>query len=113
MADHDRDLLHLSREDKVRSSFNCLPRCCFRNSSQHLKIKCSDFISRIGARDGRRRSASFHYDPLSYAMNFEDDTDDRYVDSLIRRDFAGRSSSSTRISSSSDSSRPRELAVSS
>ncbi|CAK8563522.1 unnamed protein product [Lathyrus sativus] len=38
----------------------------------HLKEKCSNFISRL-SRHRRRHSADFHYDPLSYALNFEDD----------------------------------------
>ncbi|CAI8610454.1 unnamed protein product [Vicia faba] len=39
----------------------------------HLKEKCSNFISRL-SRHRRRHSADFHYDPFSYALNFEDDT---------------------------------------
>ncbi|XP_054822723.1 uncharacterized protein LOC129321019 [Prosopis cineraria] len=124
MADRDHGLSPLSRKDKARSS-SCLPHCCFhhhtaaksrtyRNSS-HFKGKCSDFISRIGSRQGRRQSADFHYDALSYAMNFEDhadSNDERYVGDVTRRDFVARlpaSPLSTRISS--DSSRSREVAA--
>ncbi|XP_027333583.1 uncharacterized protein LOC113848320 [Abrus precatorius] len=54
----------------------------------HLKDKCCNFISRIG-RHRRRHSADFHYDPLSYALNFEDDAgDEKSVDDL--RSFSAR-----------------------
>lgn len=87
MAEHD--LSPLSRKGKGRYSF-FLPRCCFQHrqtaakprmlrSQSHLKEKYNSFISRIG-RHRRRHSADFHYDALSYALNFEDDaaTDDQY-----------------------------------
>ncbi|KAJ1385890.1 hypothetical protein SESBI_41294 [Sesbania bispinosa] len=97
-----------SLKNKLRSSL-CLS-CCFphhrvrprivRSSSlhhkpsrstadfPHLKEKCCNFISRIG-RHRRRHSAEFHYDALSYALNFEDDaSDERPVDDL--RSFSAR-----------------------
>ncbi|XP_019453175.1 PREDICTED: uncharacterized protein LOC109354849 [Lupinus angustifolius] len=63
--------------------------CCFphnrirprivRSSSlqkpRGFKEKCTNFISRIGRRR-RRHSADFRYDPLSYALNFEDNAAD-------------------------------------
>ncbi|KAB2080254.1 hypothetical protein ERO13_A05G056900v2 [Gossypium hirsutum] len=41
----------------------------------HIKEKCKSFISRIG-KGGRKQynSSDFSYDPLSYALNFEDET---------------------------------------
>ncbi|KAF7838902.1 Retrovirus-related Pol polyprotein from transposon TNT 1-94 [Senna tora] len=55
----------------------------------HLKEKCNRFISRIG-RHRRRHSADFHYDALSYALNFEDEVidDGRPVDDF--RSFSAR-----------------------
>ncbi|PNX99288.1 hypothetical protein L195_g022553 [Trifolium pratense] len=48
----------------------------------HLKEMCSNFISRI-THHRRRHSADFHYDALSYALNFEDDAnDDKSVNDL-------------------------------
>jgi hypothetical protein len=48
----------------------------------HLKEKCSNFFSRI-THHRRRHSADFHYDALSYALNFEDDAnDDKSVNDL-------------------------------
>ncbi|CAL0330451.1 unnamed protein product [Lupinus luteus] len=92
----------ISLKNKLKSTL--FLSCCFphnrisprlvRSSSLHhkprglithfpyLKEKCSNFISRI-ARHRRRHSADFHYDALSYALNFEDDaTDDRAVHDL-------------------------------
>ncbi|CAJ1944735.1 unnamed protein product [Sphenostylis stenocarpa] len=54
-----------------------------------LKEKCCNFIKRIGGRHRRRHSADFHYDALSYALNFEDDaSDERSVDDL--KSFSAR-----------------------
>jgi hypothetical protein len=48
----------------------------------YLKEKCSNFFSRI-THHRRRHSADFHYDALSYALNFEDDAnDDKSVNDL-------------------------------
>lgn len=98
-----------SLKNKIRSSL-CLS-CCFphhrvkprivRSSSlqsksrstttdfPHLmKEKCCNFISQIG-RHRRRHSADFHYDALSYALNFDDDaSDERPIDDL--RSFSAR-----------------------
>jgi len=54
----------------------------------HLKEKCTNFISRI-VHHRRRHSADFHYDALSYALNFEDDAnDEKSVNDL--RSFSAR-----------------------
>ncbi|GMY35718.1 hypothetical protein FCV25MIE_30960 [Fagus crenata] len=37
-----------------------------------IKDKCKNFMSRIGGRHGRRHSADFKYDPLSYSLNFDE-----------------------------------------
>lgn len=53
-----------------------LSSCWFRNKTTHdhneIRGKCKSFIHRMG-RHRRHVSAEFSYDPLSYAMNFEDD----------------------------------------
>ncbi|KAL2338471.1 hypothetical protein Fmac_012917 [Flemingia macrophylla] len=50
-----------------------------------LKEKCCNFISRLGSRHRRRHSADFHYDALSYALNFEDAAaDERSADFSAR-----------------------------
>ncbi|KAK7265150.1 hypothetical protein RJT34_32766 [Clitoria ternatea] len=95
-------------KNKLRSSL-CFS-CCFphhrvrpklvRSASLHtksrpsdfsflqLKDKCCNFISRIG-RHRRHHSADFHYDALSYALNFEEDAgDERSVHDL--RSFSAR-----------------------
>ncbi|KAG4959705.1 hypothetical protein JHK87_036338 [Glycine soja] len=97
---------------KNRLRFSLCLSCCFphqrvrprivRSASLHnkprstdfpfpqLKEKCCNFINRIGGRHRRRHSAEFHYDALSYALNFEDDAtaDERYVDEL--KSFSAR-----------------------
>ncbi|KAE9602336.1 hypothetical protein Lal_00050240 [Lupinus albus] len=76
-------LVHSSSLQKPRGLITAFP---------HLKEKCTNFISRIG-RHHRRHSADFHYDPLSYALNFEDNAaDDRSVHDL--KSFSARLPSS-------------------
>ncbi|KAI9126096.1 hypothetical protein K1719_003514 [Acacia pycnantha] len=105
----------LSFKDKLKSSLCYL--CCFHHHHQHdddhqrkpklvrssslqhrpshsfdlphLKEKCSNFISRIG-RHRRRHSADFHYDSLSYALNFEDDAMDEDRPASDLRNFSAR-----------------------
>ncbi|KAG4932835.1 hypothetical protein AAZX31_17G102200 [Glycine max] len=98
---------------KNRLRFSLCFSCCFphhqrvrprivRSASLHnkprstdfpfpqLKEKCCNFINRIGGRHRRRHSADFHYDALSYALNFEDyaTADERHVDEL--KSFSAR-----------------------
>ncbi|TKY54751.1 hypothetical protein E2542_SST19163 [Spatholobus suberectus] len=98
-----------SLRNRLRSSL-CLS-CCFRHQRvtpkivrsaslhnkprsmdfpfPHLKDKYCNFISRIGGRHRRRHSADFHYDALSYALNFEDAAaDERSVEDL--KSFSAR-----------------------
>ncbi|KAJ8533510.1 hypothetical protein K7X08_006834 [Anisodus acutangulus] len=70
--------------------------CWFRNKITHdhnspeIRGKCKSFIHRMG-RQRRHVSADFSYDPLSYAMNFEDEETsfDDYED-FPARNFAAR-----------------------
>ncbi|CAN4076899.1 unnamed protein product [Withania somnifera] len=70
--------------------------CWFRNKTTHdqsfpeIRGKCKSFIHRMD-RQRRHVSADFSYDPLSYAMNFEDDETsfDDYED-FPARNFAAR-----------------------
>ncbi|TMW84477.1 hypothetical protein EJD97_025117 [Solanum chilense] len=67
----------------------------FRNKIKHdhnsnspeIRGKCKSFIHRMG-RHRRHVSADFSYDPLSYAMNFDDDDDDD--EEFPERNFAAR-----------------------
>ncbi|KAH7860831.1 hypothetical protein Vadar_018510 [Vaccinium darrowii] len=51
-----------------------------------IRNKCRDLISRIGCHRRRCSSADFKYDPLSYALNFDqggfDDDDDYYYERI-------------------------------
>lgn len=111
MADDPIPESSLSFKEKLRSSFCFF--CCFhhhhhasvkpklvRSSSlqnkpsrtydlPHLKEKCNKFISRIG-RHHRRHSADFHYDALSYALNFEDEAIDDKRPAGDFRNFSAR-----------------------
>jgi hypothetical protein len=65
----------------------------FWAKSPELKDKCRNFISRIGAarnHHGRRHSADFKYDALSYALNFDDDDGDRRSVELPSMSFSAR-----------------------
>ncbi|XP_055822032.1 uncharacterized protein LOC129890518 [Solanum dulcamara] len=73
-----------------------LSLCWFRNKIKHdhnspeLREKCKSFIHNMG-RQRRHVSADFSYDPLSYAMNFEDD--ETFLDDYQKfpaRNFAAR-----------------------
>ncbi|KAJ4709674.1 Interleukin-2 receptor subunit beta like [Melia azedarach] len=75
-----------------------------RTSSSHhhhhdfpeLKDKCKNFISRVSGGGNRPRhirrhsSADFRYDALSYALNFDESSDDRQFDEYPLRNFASR-----------------------
>ncbi|KAF8393090.1 hypothetical protein HHK36_021331 [Tetracentron sinense] len=63
----------------IRSRANELPE---------IKEKCRNLISRMGK--SRRNSADFRYDPLSYALNF----DESHVDEFPLRNFSARLQSS-------------------
>nr|XP_012573495.2 uncharacterized protein LOC105852471 [Cicer arietinum] len=67
---------HRVRPRIVRSSSLRTHNKSRSNDFPHLKEKCCNFISRI-ARRHRRHSADFHYDALSYSLNFEDDAADK------------------------------------
>lgn len=110
--EHDTSSLR-TRRGKTSSSLSCcfnshrrsdlfeslpspskLSSCWFRNKTTHdhneIRGKCKSFIHRMG-RHRRHVSAEFSYDPLSYAMNFEDDETsfDDYED-FPARNFAAR-----------------------
>ncbi|GAB4836830.1 hypothetical protein Ancab_001744 [Ancistrocladus abbreviatus] len=55
-------------------------------SGPELKEKCINLFSRISHR--RRCTNEFRYDPLSYALNFEDD--DARIDEFPLRNFSSR-----------------------
>ncbi|KAL0907152.1 hypothetical protein M5K25_025699 [Dendrobium thyrsiflorum] len=65
------------------------PSSWFRSkASEH--IKCPNFISNIGKR--RHHSADFKYDPLSYALNFDEGSseDTHTTDDIRYRGFTAR-----------------------
>ncbi|KAE8056323.1 hypothetical protein FH972_013102 [Carpinus fangiana] len=65
-------------QDKPRTPRS--PYAWIKSTAQDLpeiRDRCKNLISRIGRARGRHHrshSADFSYDPLSYALNFEDDT---------------------------------------
>ncbi|MQL77758.1 hypothetical protein Taro_010176 [Colocasia esculenta] len=60
-----------------------------------LKDKCRSFISRIRRpRGGRQPSADFRYDPLSYALNFDEGPDFDDEEEISPAEFRYRSFSS-------------------
>ncbi|XP_043702122.1 uncharacterized protein LOC122652446 [Telopea speciosissima] len=62
-----------------------------------FKEKCRNLIFRMGR--GRRHSADFKYDPLSYALNFDEGTDDDHQnEELPLRNFTSRLPASPRKS---------------
>ncbi|PKA50700.1 hypothetical protein AXF42_Ash021229 [Apostasia shenzhenica] len=71
------------------------PTSWFRSKANELpeiRGKCRSFISHIGRR--RHHSADFRYDPLSYALNFDDGASDdspaSSADDLRHRGFSAR-----------------------
>ncbi|KAF3964219.1 hypothetical protein ACB098_01G320000 [Castanea mollissima] len=66
------------------TSMRLKPRGCLASHDvlipPELKDKCKNLMSRIGAGGGgrhrRRHSADFKYDPLSYALNFDEGEND-------------------------------------
>lgn len=65
-----------------------------------IKHKCRNLLGRIGNSTGkqnhrrRRSSADFSYDPLSYALNFEEETCRNDDDDFTIKNFAARLPSS-------------------
>ncbi|XXG58983.1 hypothetical protein AAC387_Pa04g1154 [Persea americana] len=53
-----------------------------------LKDKCRNLISRIGK--SRRQSSDYRYDPLSYALNFDEGSDESLEDEFRFRNFSAR-----------------------
>ncbi|XVF89364.1 hypothetical protein PTKIN_Ptkin19aG0124500 [Pterospermum kingtungense] len=85
-----------SPKERVREKMKS-PICCFRSTSliqgvaaaavepyeevkpvrtprsPYIKEKCKNLIARIGKGGRKYYSSDFTYDPMSYALNFEDD----------------------------------------
>nr|DAD45126.1 TPA_asm: hypothetical protein HUJ06_003356 [Nelumbo nucifera] len=61
-----------------------------------FKEKCRHLISRFGK--GRRHFADFRYDPLSYALNFDEGVEDTQADEFPLRNFSARLPSSPPLS---------------
>ncbi|XP_047324266.1 uncharacterized protein LOC124927827 [Impatiens glandulifera] len=56
-----------------RPSLLRAPTFWMKSDLPEIKDKCRNLIGRIGGRHRRNStSADFHYDPLSYALNFDD-----------------------------------------
>ncbi|GAB2275408.1 hypothetical protein Dimus_010170 [Dionaea muscipula] len=69
-----------------------------RSTKPEIKDKCANLLSRIGKgcgggaatrRSYTNKTAHFRYDPLSYALNFEDDDGSR-LDEFPLRNFSAR-----------------------
>ncbi|CAO2825863.1 unnamed protein product [Amaranthus hypochondriacus] len=54
----------------------------------HIKELCATIFSAKTGRSRRSNSVEFKYDPLSYALNFEDD--DSHLDEYPLRNFSSR-----------------------
>ncbi|GAB4832744.1 hypothetical protein Ancab_006761 [Ancistrocladus abbreviatus] len=74
------------------------PRLLLRSSSQWVKSRAQDFpelkykcrnLIRMGSRR-RAHSSDFGYDPLSYALNFDEGGEDGEVDEFPLRSFSSR-----------------------
>ncbi|XWS17041.1 hypothetical protein CRYUN_Cryun33cG0033600 [Craigia yunnanensis] len=69
-------------------------------TSPDFKDKCRNLINRIGHghgpghrhshSHGRRHSADFRYDPSSYALNFDEGSEDSQLDEFPLRNFTAR-----------------------
>ncbi|XP_057968339.1 uncharacterized protein LOC131157900 [Malania oleifera] len=53
-----------------------------------IRDKCRNIMSRIGR--SRRQSHDFRYDPLSYALNFDEGFEESYDDEFPLRNFSAR-----------------------
>ncbi|KAI3513831.1 hypothetical protein L1887_12023 [Cichorium endivia] len=74
-----------------------------------IKDKCRNIFGRIGCSNARqnhrrrRSSTDFRYDPLSYALNFEEDSFGNLEDDAPLKDFSSRLPSSPPQSSTAPS----------
>ncbi|KAK6782148.1 hypothetical protein RDI58_019944 [Solanum bulbocastanum] len=85
---HHSDLLiESSPSPSILSSYSFHNKIKHDHNSPKIRGKCKSFIHRMG-RHRRHVSADFSYDPLSYAMNFDDD-DEPYQE-FPPRNFATR-----------------------
>ncbi|PWA40835.1 hypothetical protein CTI12_AA558710 [Artemisia annua] len=69
-----------------------------------MKHKCRNVFNKIGAKHNHRRrrsSTDFRYDPLSYALNFEEESCGNFEDDSPLKGFTSRLPSSPPPSSSS------------
>ncbi|GMH12474.1 hypothetical protein Nepgr_014315 [Nepenthes gracilis] len=77
LMNHHHDELDPDHSDRPR-----LIRC-----PSAMKEKCINLLSRIGKSRRGNNAAEFRYDPLSYALNFDDDT---RIDEFPLRNFSAR-----------------------
>ncbi|KAI8570539.1 hypothetical protein RHMOL_Rhmol01G0042200 [Rhododendron molle] len=87
-----------SLRNKLRQTL-CLSNCFPKNDNHRreaLENKCRDLINRIGRHLQRRHCsmADFKYDPLSYALNFDEgdfnEDYERLAEAAPRRKFSAR-----------------------
>ncbi|KAK9280244.1 hypothetical protein L1049_013931 [Liquidambar formosana] len=76
----------LSKSRTIRSSSTWLKSTA--RELPEIKEKCRNLFPRIGK--SRRHSADFKYDPLSYALNFDEGYDDSRIDEFPLRNFSAR-----------------------
>ncbi|GMG98969.1 hypothetical protein Nepgr_000809 [Nepenthes gracilis] len=82
---HDVDEVPLQESDRrslIRSPSSWI------KSKPEIKDKCVNLLSRIGRSRRCNNTADFRYDPLSYALNFDDDS---RTDEFPLRNFSSRS----------------------
>ncbi|KAL6012055.1 hypothetical protein ACLOJK_002530 [Asimina triloba] len=76
---HERPRLLRSSSTWLRSRVPEMPE---------LKEKYRNLMSRMGR--SRRQSGDFHYDPLSYALNFDDGSEEFDAEDFRLRNFSAR-----------------------
>lgn len=98
-----------SLKNKIKQTM-CLS-CCFRSNRREtleppassmwwlktkvhefpeMKEKCRNIFNRMRNHHRRHSSTDFHYDPLSYSLNFEDIHDDHHLDEVPLKNFLSR-----------------------
>ncbi|XP_057524338.1 uncharacterized protein LOC130804051 [Amaranthus tricolor] len=82
-SEEDDDKMKLEHSEKNQSLLSWL-----KSELPDVKDLCANIFSGKHGRNRRSNSVEFRYDPLSYALNFEDD--DSHLDEYPIRNFSSR-----------------------